>query len=522
MSQNNKIFRTDLFKHLDGIALIPALSNITKSSFVGLNKLAQGKNFNLSLEDIKKCAINGDYINMTLRLFESQGWLVRELTHNDIKVTITSLGKKHFSEIDIYISFFSYYNYLSSLSFDDDTHLKIEPIFRKFNNLTTSNALIIKHIEGLLIGPIIVSLSINKYFSMENNKIIFKNKLNQKNIDFLYKFFEKFGFIDKNNKLTEKGLFFLNRSAAYGVTTSYMPLFSKIDILLFNDTSNLLERDDSGNEQHVNRVMNVWGSGGAHKVYFKKIDEIVTEIFNYPLDKQPKGIADMGCGDGTMLIHLYKLIKNNTLRGDNLKEFPLEVIGADFNKEALDVTHLNLNRTNIKHTLIEADIGDPESFNEKLFKTSNIKLNELLNVRSFLDHNRNFIEPSVSIAQNNNITTNSTAAFCTKTSNEILPPITFKLSLIEHFMRWKPFINKFGLIVLELHTINPTLCSKNIGKTVATAYDATHGYSNQYIIEYEDFLDSAIIAGLKNNDKFEFKFPNKELTTVSINLLSAS
>jgi len=228
MSQNNKIFRTDLFKHLDGIALIPALSNITKSSFVGLNKLAQGKNFNLSFEDIKKCAINGDYINMTLRLFESQGWLFRELTHNDIKVTITSLGKKHFSEIDIYISFFSYYNYLSSLSFDDDTHLKIEPIFRKFNNLTTSNALIIKHIEGLLIGPIIVSLSINKYFSMENNKIIFKNKLNQKNIDFLYKFFEKFGFIDKNNKLTEKGLFFLNRSSAYGVTTSYMPLSLKL------------------------------------------------------------------------------------------------------------------------------------------------------------------------------------------------------------------------------------------------------------------------------------------------------
>ena len=144
----------------------------------------------------------------------------------------------------------------------------------------------------------------------------------------------------------------------------------------------------------------------------------------------------------------------------------------------------------------------------------------MLNVRSFLDHNRNFIEPSVSISQDNNITTNSTAAFCTKASNEILPPITFKLSLIEHFMRWKPFIDKFGLIVLELHTINPNLCSKNIGKTVATAYDATHGYSNQYIIEYADFLDSARIAGLKNNDKFEFKFPNKELTTVSINLLS--
>ena len=39
---------------------------------------------------------------------------------------------------------------------------------------------------------------------------------------------------------------------------------------------------------HVNRKMNVWGSGGAHKLYFKKIDEIILEIFNKPLEKQPQ------------------------------------------------------------------------------------------------------------------------------------------------------------------------------------------------------------------------------------------
>ena len=105
--------------------------------------------------------------------------------------------------------------------------------------------------------------------------------------------------------------------------------------------------------------------------------------------------------------------------------------------------------------------------------------------------------------------------------NKILKPIIFKLSLIEHFLKWKPYINKFGLILLELHTINPNLCSKNIGNTVATAYDATHGYSNQYIIEYEEFIDAAMIAGLTCNQKFEFNFPSKELTTVSINLISS-
>ena len=120
----------------------------------------------------------------------------------------------------------------------------------------------------------------------------------------------------------------------------------------------------------------------------------------------------------------------------------------------------------------------------------------------------------------NEIKTNSTAAFCSHLGNEILKPNVFKLSLIEHFLRWKPFINKYGLILVELHTIHPENCYKNIGSTLATPYDATHGFSNQYIIEYEEFIDSAKIAGLKNNKKFEFTFPNKNLTTVSINLLS--
>ena len=42
------------------------------------------------------------------------------------------------------------------------------------------------------------------------------------------------------------------------------------------------------------------------------------------------------------------LIKTKTLRGKLLDKHPLHVIGADFNKEALDVTHQNLNKEGIK------------------------------------------------------------------------------------------------------------------------------------------------------------------------------
>ena len=96
-------------------------------------------------------------------------------------------------------------------------------------------------------------------------------------------------------------------------------MFLKQDEILFGNPNKIWKRDIDGNETHVDRTMNVWGSGGAHSTYFNKIDEIICNIFNQPLSKQPIGISDMGCGDGTLLKHLYNIVKNKTLRGKNLK-----------------------------------------------------------------------------------------------------------------------------------------------------------------------------------------------------------
>ena len=521
---NNQNFRSDLFIHLDGIALTAPLACLFETNYKKITELISEHNITINIDELSDYNINAEYLNVTLRLYESQGWIQRKwLDKNTINLRLNNYGKDFFKEIDTYKKFFSFYKDLTELSFSNlSAHEKLDNIFKLFDNLKTQNKIIIKHIKGLIVGPVLVSLFLNKHAKInQDNKLYLSDKIGSANKNFITKLFKKLDFMSDNLNLNEKGLFFCKRSSAYGVTVSYMPLFLKMNSLLYENTSNILDRDKNGNELHVNRKMNVWGSGGAHKLYFKKIDEIIIEIFNYPIEKQPKGIADMGCGDGTMLIHLYDLIKNKTLRGQMLNEYPLYVIGADFNEEALDVTDENLNNQNITHILIQADIGNPEDFNKQLEESHNIKLNELLNVRSFLDHNRIFEMPDINKFDLNNISTDSTAAFCVNNRNKILEPIIFKLSLIEHFLKWKPYINKFGLILLELHTIKPMLCSKNIGKTVATAYDATHGYSNQYIIEYEEFIDAARISGLKFEQKFEFNFPSKELTTVSINLISS-
>ena len=77
-------------------------------------------------------------------------------------------------------------------------------------------------------------------------------------------FLTHIGWFSKHNehyKFADKGLFFARRSTAYGVTVSYLPTFRRMDDLLFGNAS--LLRSDMPNtpEIHVNREMNVWGSG---------------------------------------------------------------------------------------------------------------------------------------------------------------------------------------------------------------------------------------------------------------------
>ena len=81
------------------------------------------------------------------------------------------------------------------------------------------------------------------------------------------------------------------------------------------------------------------------------------------------------------------------------------------------------------------------------------------------------------------------------------------------------FISMVGLLMIELHTTNPKLVAQNIGKTAATAYDGTHGYSDQYILEVDVFNKIAAEAGLHPDPNYFAKFPNSDLATVSVNLL---
>ena len=517
----NKSHRKELFLHLEGIVLIPTLIALFNSNIIELIK--SKKSFTIA--DISdKVDINTGYFNVSLRLLRSLNILDFNDKCDDFKnvYTINNNFNDFYSHINFIkdiSSLISYHINFKCLS-DSDFELYSKEIVNNidFLNKNKLQEIMKFNINGIILGPLLTNLSFYKYIKMSRqNKICF----NSMNLNFLKSIKEVFLFnglikqtFVKNNTftLTPKGDFFISKSSAYGVTCSYLPMLNRICELLTGDCNFIYKRKNN-NEIHVNRSMNVWGSGGAHKTYFKKIDKIVKKIFNANIKDQPRGIIDVGCGDGTFLEHLYELITTQTIRKKYLKSHPLIMIGTDINKKARIASRKKLLKKNIKNIIIHGNIGNPYSLNKLLNDKYKYNLSSFLNTRSFLDHNRIYEKPK-NLLKNK---INTSGAFVSK--GKIIPNQELINNLIEHFAKWAPYIKKHGLILLELHTLNPNIIRERIGKTLSPAYDATHGYSDQYLIEHEVFLECIKKANLNYSKNDTILFPDNNYSTISINYI---
>lgn len=58
---------------------------------------------------------------------------------------------------------------------------------------------------------------------------------------------------DGKYQFTEMGLFYAKRAAAYGVTVSYIPMFRKMEDLLFGNAAILRNIGEHEDELHVDR-----------------------------------------------------------------------------------------------------------------------------------------------------------------------------------------------------------------------------------------------------------------------------
>ena len=500
-----------LFTHLEGIVIIPTILSLSKNGII--KKILKTRQVCLNDFLKNKKNIQSGYLNVALTTLASLGILKKSINKNDSTYRLTPYGKDYLKLIDYYNIFnelkINLYNFISNDISSDGLYSHIDlvnnylhkdsstlsSLYKKNNNITYRIA---KHIEGVIIYPAILFIA--------------HQKGTKEDIIDLEKFIKGILSKDKNFNIDDTYQYILSRAKSYGVTASYQPILSNLDKTIFSNENLIYKRKIDEKEIHVNRRLNVWGSGGAHKTYFNKIDTIITDIFNSPIESQPKGIADMGCGDGMFLEHIYMLISQKTLRGKHLDKYPLLIVGADLNQEALDVASTKLKKSNISSNFLISDISDPVRYKHDLKNLFDINIKDLLHVRSFLDHNRIFKK----IEKSSDYPYKTSCAYAYK--GNLIDSDDIISNLVYHLSQWETHISTHGLLILELHGINPTVTSKNKFKTPTIAYETTHGYSDQFIVEYDIFLKCAKAAGLKRIKPYSNVFPNDNLTTISINV----
>lgn len=387
---------------------------------------------------------------------------------------------------------------------------KHRPLWSRINSRALSILL-----DGVVLAPLLTSIT---YFARWNEAGLDHGKDELDKLDFtaldlraritLGEMFVELGVgaMDTTGilTLTPKDSLALQRCYSYYVPTSYSPMLAKFDHILFEDASwgfADASRDAEDSEIHVERILNVVGSGAQHQTLFRDMIQHVALFFQgESFAKQPKYVADTGSGDGHLLLQIYEYVKHRTPRGKVLKEYPLTMIGIDFNEESRLATAVNLAKADIPYVVLFGDIGKPAGIMRALRK-KHIDLSSVLHVRSFLDHDRPFIVPENTLAEESAVAMFVNAQFADfvhlDKSGSRIPALEIFASLVEHFERWSSALEGSpGLCMLEVMMLDVPTTRHFLNDCVSFHFDIVQSLSRQYMISSVAFALAAAMAGL--------------------------
>ncbi len=363
-------------------------------------------------------------------------------------------------------------------------------------------------LDGLLLIPLLMGIHSANLYDKNQNLLLVNNSgcyLPNELVPLL----QKHQWCGPNNRngfvLTEFVQFCMERVLDIGIVTSYAPMLRQLDRVIFGDCASVFQLNTDGHESYVDQQLNVLSSGFSHRCFFDDIEEIILSVFNQlPLENQPKYVADMGCGDGSLLHKIYIAIKNNSERGKVLDQYPLTMIGIDNNEKALKAAKEMLQ--GIPSIVILGDIGNPQKLEKDLSQyVEDVK--QILHLHSFLDHNRTWNAPENIYALEKRKRIEYQGVFVSPEGKEIEPHVVVQ-SLVEHFKKWGMIQSQFGLIILEAHCLPTTIVSKFLNDTENLHFDACHSFSGQFLVEAEVFMLAAAEAGFFHKLSFSKKYPN--------------
>jgi acyl transferase domain-containing protein/acyl carrier protein/ribosomal protein S18 acetylase RimI-like enzyme len=331
--------------------------------------------------------------------------------------------------------------------------------------------------------------------------------------------------------LTEKGRYLLDKAMIGALAVSYAPLLAQLGKSIQTSGSpkeSLLPTDANSDceEDHVDRRLNVLSSGQQHKRFFTDLIRTAVDAFiAAPPGKIPKMVADMGCGDGSLLKQFHDSISSNPKIGRS----PL-LIAADLNRASLKVADQTLR--GLDHFQIVADIRKPQAFLAEIANEiqtgsylsflPNTEENpgelrdQILHIRTFLDHDRAYDEPE-DIPQCEGWAGLSLTGQYLRRNGDLLPAHYAFQALVEHFKRWTTVVGRHGLLLLEVHSRRPKCPVVEDHETNSIHFEAIHAWSGQQLLEADNFLLAAAAAGLFSDPRSMRRYPQRvDFTQISL------
>ncbi|RQH48212.1 SDR family NAD(P)-dependent oxidoreductase [Okeania hirsuta] len=321
---------------------------------------------------------------------------------------------------------------------------------------------------------------------------------------------------ENNLCLTALGKFIVERILITGVTASYTPMLLQISDVLFGKSQTVFCRDEQGSESHIDRKLNVMSNGFQHQKFFADVDELILSIFNQlPYYEQPNYIVDMGCGDGTLLKRVYQVISTKSARGKVLDKYPVQMIGVDYNQASLQESALTL--AGIPNLLMKGDIGNPQQMISDLRTHGIDEPEKILHIRSFLDHDRPFIPPQNLEAAKKRSQLSYSGVYV-DSDGGLIPAQIMIQSLVEHLERWSSVVTKNGMMILEVHCLEPEVVNKFLDSSNNLHFDALQAFSSQHLVEADVFLSCAAEVGLFPKWEFSKRYPqNFPFSRITLN-----
>ncbi|MCP4271889.1 MAG: class I SAM-dependent methyltransferase, partial [Gammaproteobacteria bacterium] len=396
---------------------------------------------------IKELTANEGYFTLGLQALESLGWIQKE---NKDSYLLTKQAEPDLFSMNLT----SLYAVPPEKLLQDELQQEqfLEKTTQILPHCSTKTSLSGKLLDGALVVPLLLAL---KQLGMPDSFRGFKKLPHNLRQEIESLFFQKQWIEGSNRKwqLTKPGEEVFNKTGVLAIAASYRPMLFKMDQLLFGDTTSLFIRNQQVEESHVDRLLNVIGSGYQHGRYFKDAEAEVLKIFNqFPLKKQPKAIADMGCGDGAFLKQLYEAIKSKSERGKHLKKFPLTLLGIDYNQTALKATEANL--LGLPCETLLGDINDPAMLLQNLSKLGFSSGEEILHVRSFLDHNFSF-DSSLAADDSLKVLSTGEQGWHVDRCGSLINSLQVLSMWKTHLKSWAQVLDRESLLVLEAHSLSP-------------------------------------------------------------------